>query len=243
MGFLKFLWRHPVAAIFATIGFCLTVGGMLSDAYSFFQLGLPPMALAALGAAVFMGSIITMLYKWEAQLRQPAMLSRPSNQPFHSSAAKGFASITFGFSKPFLHYEYRTSVVIAGNEHRDQVTVFGRVARPVSHLNGAEWKWSETRRLEGDRSLFPGETIQHDDVLQICTEGVAIFDYFEADIQAGPNGNFLMVEISVAAASDKVLARQIYNIRLIEGTLLLDLVSPENVAGIQDNNKLGFHND
>jgi hypothetical protein len=68
MGLIRFLWRHPVGAIVAVLGAAMTTGGLVSDAYSFFHLGLPPMVWAAIGAALFMSAVVGMLYRWESRL-------------------------------------------------------------------------------------------------------------------------------------------------------------------------------
>lgn len=65
MGFWGFILRHPIGALVGAVGAFLTIGGLVSDAYSFYQFGLPPLVWSAIGALIFMSAIVGTLYRFE----------------------------------------------------------------------------------------------------------------------------------------------------------------------------------
>lgn len=65
MGFWGFLVRHPFGAAVSALGMAFTVGGLVSDAYSFYQWGIPPLVWTGVGVFIFMSAILVMLYRFE----------------------------------------------------------------------------------------------------------------------------------------------------------------------------------
>lgn len=70
MGFLKFLFRHLLAAAIAIVGGAFAVMGLATDTQSLFELGLSSNVWAATGAALFMASIIWMQYQLEVRITE-----------------------------------------------------------------------------------------------------------------------------------------------------------------------------
>ena len=72
MDFLRFLWRHPIAALLGFFGGVIVIGGFILDVYHVIVLGLPTGVWQAFGFSLFMGAIIAVLYRWDrAQRKKP----------------------------------------------------------------------------------------------------------------------------------------------------------------------------
>jgi hypothetical protein len=69
---LGFIQRHVLVSIGLTLGGLSTVWGLAAQARDLWTANLPPTDFAALGAAVFILSVITLLYRWEQQHHAPA---------------------------------------------------------------------------------------------------------------------------------------------------------------------------
>jgi hypothetical protein len=60
----RFVREHPIASISMVVGGLINVGSRMNDAYTLINLGLPASVWEAIGAAIFFGSVVALLYQW-----------------------------------------------------------------------------------------------------------------------------------------------------------------------------------
>lgn len=80
-SFADFTRRNAGPAIWAAFGGLWSVYGLVSGAYDLWTAGLPPLAWAAIGAAIFFVSVIVLLYRFDSRDAQGQSGSTPSPDP------------------------------------------------------------------------------------------------------------------------------------------------------------------
>src|SRR3954447_20231767 len=77
----KFLVNHPFASVGMGVGSFVAVATRVNDAYTLMNAGLPSQAWEAIGAAIFLLSVMFLLFRWERERETKEALSPGNGAP------------------------------------------------------------------------------------------------------------------------------------------------------------------
>jgi hypothetical protein len=85
----KFLRDHPIPGSGLLVGPLFTIAGLVMGAYHWYELGLPALVWAAIGALIFFASVIGILFQWWSQAQAAVMWtnSAPRDADEHTIAS------------------------------------------------------------------------------------------------------------------------------------------------------------
>ncbi len=138
MGFLRFFSRHAIPGPVAVVGGAVVIVGYILEARDVVALGLPIAYWQAIGAALFMGSMIAILYRWDQNHVAPStQVVRDGTKPVLLPAQEQALILLDKYSRQFA----ASKLVIArrkGTLHFDNSPQRGKDINLITELFGSD---------------------------------------------------------------------------------------------------------
>jgi hypothetical protein len=146
-----------------------------------------------------------------------------------------FSQLTFRTEHPSDKHDFKTFVVIAGQDRRTGVAVLGRYARSVHTVVGVHWEWRPTRVIRPTCDMHATEVWEHL-IFTRPASGENVLRIFDESIPLDGDRLVLLV-VRVVAGHEIVRGRIAYHVRNLNGarlTLPIKLEDIPYVTGTDD---------